>query len=225
MEIRSYRNVFALERRVYRVENLRLNPAGVPLRGIVYFLAIAACTLLAGRLPVLRAIAPVLPWYMRDIALPALAAAALTIVRIEGRPFHLAGLALVRYGLCPRELSGARQRGVVDRRWRPDELLVLADGSDGRLRRLRYTGPGAVLVSVAHERAEWSPGPLRRLMRRPSLTISPLDGRRPPPRARVIALGADARLRVRGAPAHRAGDSVSAARGPLAGRSAGGPPA
>jgi hypothetical protein len=28
--------------------------------------------------------------------------------------------------------------------WRPEELLVLPDGSDARLRRLRYTGPGAV---------------------------------------------------------------------------------
>ena len=197
MEIRSYRNVFALERRVYRVENLRLNPAGVPLRGIVYFLAIAACSLLAGRLPLLRAIAPVLPWYMRDIALPALGAAALTIVRIEGRPFHLAGLALVRYGLCPRELSGTRQRGAVDRRWRPGELLVLVDGSDGRLRRLRYTGPGAVLVSVAHERAEWSPSPLRRLSRRPSVTVASLPAGRAPRRGHVIALSAGAQLEVR----------------------------
>ena len=31
---------------------------------------------------------------------------------------------------------------------------MLPDGSDGRMRRLRYTGPGAVLVTAAHERVE-----------------------------------------------------------------------
>ena len=36
---------------------------------------------------------------------------------------------------------------------------MLPDGSDGQMRRLRYTGPGAVLVTAAHERIE-SRGPL-----------------------------------------------------------------
>ena len=40
MEIRSYRRVFDLERRIYRVDRLRLNPGGVPVRGVVYFLVI-----------------------------------------------------------------------------------------------------------------------------------------------------------------------------------------
>ena len=148
MEIRSYRNVFELERRIYRVENLRLNPAGVPVRGIVYFLALLGCALVGGRLPVLRTLAHALPWYMRYIGLPGLAAAAFAMVKVEGRPFHVAALALARYGLGPRELSGVRPRGKVDRRFALHELLVLADGSDARFRRLRYTGPGAVLVSA-----------------------------------------------------------------------------
>ena len=38
MEIRSYRRVFDLERRIYRIDRLRLNPGGVPVRGVVYFL-------------------------------------------------------------------------------------------------------------------------------------------------------------------------------------------
>ena len=33
MEVRSYRRVFDLERRIYRVDRLRLNPGGVPVRG------------------------------------------------------------------------------------------------------------------------------------------------------------------------------------------------
>jgi hypothetical protein len=33
MEIRSFRRVFDLERRIYRVDRLRLNPGGIPVRG------------------------------------------------------------------------------------------------------------------------------------------------------------------------------------------------
>jgi hypothetical protein len=157
------------------------------------------CALLGGRLPLLHTLAQTLPWYIRDIALPGLAAAALTVVRIEGRPFHVAALALARYGAGPRELAGVRPRRSVDRRWRLNELLVLVDGSDACLRRLLYTGPGAALVSAAHVRAEWSSGPLRRLARKPNVTVAPLPGRRAPDRAVVIALSAGARLQVRAA--------------------------
>lgn len=196
MEIRSFRNVFALERRIYRVENLRLNPAGVPIRGIVYFLVVVSVELIASRLPLLRVFAQVPPWYMRDIALPGLLAALLTIIRVEGRPAHVAGQALLRYGVGPRELAGLRPRSTVDRRLRIDELLVLADGSDARLRRLRYMGPGAVRVSVAHVRSEWRVGLWRRVARRPSIKIQPLPGRSAPERGQVIALAPGAYLEI-----------------------------
>ena len=55
IEIRSYRAVFDLERRIYRVDQLRLNPGGIPVRGVVYFLAILAATLIAGGLPLVGA--------------------------------------------------------------------------------------------------------------------------------------------------------------------------
>ncbi len=44
IEIRSYRRVFDLERRIYSVDQLRLNPGGVPVRGVLYFLALLALT-------------------------------------------------------------------------------------------------------------------------------------------------------------------------------------
>jgi hypothetical protein len=187
-EIRSYRNVFDLERRIYRVDRLRLNPGGVPLRGIVYFLAILAATLLARRLPLIGVVARMLPWYLGELALPGAMAALLTLIKVEGRPFHLAALALLRYGVGPRELSGLRPRVAADRRWLPHDLVVLADGSDSRLRRLRYVGPGAVLVSAAHVRTTWPSGPLRRLARRPSVKLAGLPGKRNPARGQVIAL-------------------------------------
>jgi hypothetical protein len=197
-EIRSYRNVFDLERRIYRVDRLRLNPAGVPLRGIVYFLAILAIALLAGALPVSgELVRSMLPWYVRDVAAPGATAALLTLIRVEGRPFHLAALALFKYAVGPRELAGVRPRVAADRRWCPHELVILADGSDSRLRRLRYRGPGAVLVNAAYARTGWHTSSLRRLARRPSMTLEGLPGRQPPPRGQVIALADGVWLEVR----------------------------
>jgi hypothetical protein len=143
-EIRSYRSVFDLERRIYRIDRLRLNPGGVPVRGVVYGLAVLAALALAARTPLLGDAVRALPWYVRELLLPAASAGLLTLIRVEGRPFHLAAAALVRHALGPRHLSGLRPCAAPGRRWRPDELLVLPDGSDARLRRLRYTGPGAV---------------------------------------------------------------------------------
>lgn len=196
-EIRSYRAVFDLERRIYRVDRLRLNPTGVPLRGVVYFLAILAIFAVLARLPLLGILVRLLPWYLREVAAPGLAAALLTLIRIEGRPSHLAVLAMLRYALGPRELTGLTRHTSTHRRFRPHELVFLADGSDAGLRRLRYVGPGVVRVCVAHSRTTRRLGPLGWRARRPSVTLAPLPGKRPPARHQAIALAAGACLEVR----------------------------
>lgn len=109
IEIRSYREVFALERRLYRIEGLRLNPAGVPLRGIGCFLVLACMGLVLGRLPILGEAATIVPWYLREGLFPALAAFVLTAVRVEGRPLHIAAVALIRWRLGARELVAWRK--------------------------------------------------------------------------------------------------------------------
>jgi hypothetical protein len=195
-EIRSYRCVFDLERRLYRIDRLRLNPTGVPLRGIVYFLALLATALVVGALPLVGLPVRMLPWYIRDLGGPGALAALLTLIKVEGRPFHLAALALARYAAGPREFAGLRPRVDADRRWRLDELVVLADGSDSRLRRLRYTGPGAVLVGAAHVRSGWRGGLLGDLMRRPDISLAALPARPRPQKGQVIALADGARLEV-----------------------------
>ncbi len=151
MEIRSYRAVFDLERRIYRIDRLRLNPGGVPLRGVIYGLALLAAVALLGALPLLGAVVHILPWYLRDLALPGGGAALLTMIRLEGRPFHMAAAALLRHALGPHHLAGLRPCAPPGRRWLPGELLVLPDGSGSRPRRLRYTGPGAVRVAATRE--------------------------------------------------------------------------
>ncbi len=152
IEIRSYRRVFDLERRIYSVDRLRLNPGGVPVRGIVYFLVLLSTGLLAASLPLFGPVVGELPWFVRDIALPGAGATVLSVIRVEGRVFHLAARSVVRYWSGPRCLAGIRRCRPIGWLWRPGEILMLPDGSDSSMRDLRYTGPGAVLVSIEHER-------------------------------------------------------------------------
>ncbi len=221
MEIRSYRAVFDLERRLYRVDRLRLNPGGVPLRGVVYCLALLAGLTLLGALPLVGAAVSALPWYLRDLVLPAGGAALLTVIRVDGRPFHLAGAALLRHALGPSALAGSCVLGgasvladpcsprCLQRVWHAESLLVLPDGSDARLRRLRFTGPGAALVRVAHTRSDRRAGLFGRVgvlgrlggalssRGRPHVTVRPLPGHSPPADGVVIVLERGARLEVR----------------------------
>ncbi|HVR05029.1 MAG TPA: hypothetical protein VMS02_03235 [Solirubrobacteraceae bacterium] len=151
VEIRSFRNVFDLERRIYRIDRLRLNPTGVPVRGVLYFLCLLASALAASRAPLLAGPVGAVPWYLRDLGFPGGLAALLALISLEGRPFHLAALALLRYAAGPHELAGLRPRRRGEHLLAVGELIVLPDGSDGRPRRLRYTGPGAVRIR-AHGR-------------------------------------------------------------------------
>lgn len=219
IEIRSYRAVFDLERRIYRVDQLRLNPGGIPVRGVVYFLAILLVTLIAGSLPLAGQAIGALPWYLRDLALPVASATVLSVIRIEGRPFHLAAYALLRYRAGPRALAGVRPCGGFGERWRPEEILMLPDGSDGGMRRLRYTGPGAVLLTTAHERIDRGGGAGRRLGWGRSLTVRELPGGRALSSGEVIALAPGARLDVRPAIAP-GGESAGASEGAPARESA-----
>jgi hypothetical protein len=219
VEIRSYRRVFALERRIYRIDRLRLNPSGLPVRGIVYFLALIAITVILDRLPLSRIVTGMVPWYLRYVALPGVAAAMITIVSVDGRPFHLAAHALLRHWTGPRLLfsepeaawlrRGSRPRGEARRpadfvprqSWQPEPIVMIPDGSDARMRRLRYTGPGAVLVTVEHERtggvSERGRLGFGRAGRRPGLTLRELPGSRSLSRGTVIALVSGARMLVK----------------------------
>jgi hypothetical protein len=204
IEIRSYRRVFELERRIYRIDRLRLNPAGVPIRGIVYFLALLATSLVVSALPVVRWCVAITPWYMRDVALPALGAALLALIRVEGRPFHLAAFALLRYRVAPRRLAGSWQASTVGAVWLPPALFMLPDGSEGRIRRLRFAGPGAALVARDHELSHRSPRAARMRPGRKSahgtLALRELPGARALDEPRVIVLERGTSLRTEPAP-------------------------
>lgn len=200
MEVRSYRQVFELERRIYRVDRLRLNPSGVPVRGVVYFLALLAVVALLARLPAVRELADMLPWYVRELALPALLAALLAVIRVDGRPFHLAAHAIVRFHAAPRRLAHLRpDRDHAGPLWTPPALLLIPDGSDARMRRFRYTGPGALRAALAHERRAGR-GPLVALGLRAHLIVDEAAARagvERPVGCEVIVLDRGARCRTR----------------------------
>jgi hypothetical protein len=198
IEIRSYRSVFDLERRIYRIDRVRLNPAGVPVRGAVYFVALLLLVLLAAALPLPGTLVRALPSYLRDLALPAAGAALLTVVRIDGRPAHLAARSLLEYAIAPSRVHGCGDPfPAAAMRWRPGEVLLLPDGSESRLRGMLCTGPAEVRMAVAHERVEWGRGSPRGLLRGELAMVRELRGRRPPRRAQAMTLRPGARLRVR----------------------------
>jgi hypothetical protein len=151
-----------------------------------------------GKLPLLGVAAKALPWYLRDLVLPGASAALLTVIRVEGRPFHLAARALLRYRMgAPGGAAPGSHRGP-GARWHPGEITFLPDGSDSRMRRLRYTGPGAVLIALAHERAVPIPGSARTVCprRHPAVVVRELPGGRPLEEGQVIVLSPRARLLV-----------------------------
>jgi hypothetical protein len=178
---------------------VRLNPGGVPVRGIVYFLALLLVALALEQVTPISLLAHVVPWYVRDLALPGISSAVLAVVRIEGRPFHLAARAALGCAFGPRRLvalgHGCRPADPAWAIWRPQPLLMVPDGSDHRMRRLAYRGPGALLVAVAHER-RLRRGPLSMLGLRPQLALRELHGAERPARGEVVVLDRNARLRV-----------------------------
>lgn len=201
IEIRSYRRVFDLERRLYSVDRVRLNPGGVPVRGVVYFLAAALASVMIADAPAVGPLVREIPWYLRDVALPSAAATMLSVIRIEGRVFHLAARSMLCYRIGPRRLAGWRRCGASGARWYPHDLVLIPDGSDARMRRLRYTGPGAVLVCVEHERRgrakELGASATARSRTRAVLSLRQPRDSRALQSALVIALAAGARLHVR----------------------------
>jgi hypothetical protein len=206
MEIRSYRRVFDLERRIYSVDTLRLNPAGVPVRGLVYLAVLVVATLALAHLPLSGWVFARAPWYLSELALPALAASVLAMLRLGGRAIHLTGRALLGLWTGPRRLTRLQPCAAAPRAWRPPEILLLPDGSDSRMRRLRYTGPGAALVMCEHELGR--PGRLRARLgsARRSLSVRPAAGARHLEDGKVIVLAPRARLLVARRHPREAGD-------------------
>ncbi len=155
--VRSHRGDFEFERRIYYIplepgnrRVIRLNPAGVPVRGIAYGALAAAVVLGASRLPLLSAVIGLVPTPVAFVVIPGLLATLLTFLRPGGRAFHVAVRTLCAHALAPRALYAFRRAHQLERRWHPPAIVMLASGGEARCRRLRFTGPGVIWIGRAH---------------------------------------------------------------------------
>jgi hypothetical protein len=185
VEIRSFRAVFELERRLYRIDRLRLNPSGVPVRGVVFVVAFVLAVLVVQRLPVAGWPIRALPWQARYVALPASAGALLTMLRIDGRPAHVAVASIGRFVLSSRYLSAFSRCPRVGACWAPLPLTFIDDETPP----MRFRGRGAVLIRGPHR--------LARRGRRLFLTLDRAPSDEGPRRVLTLRRGATLVVRAR----------------------------
>jgi hypothetical protein len=95
--VRSYRRVFEVDRRLYRVDRWALPvPGGVPLRGLGYFALALLAVVLLGALPLVGGLLDGLGAPLRYVILPLGVAVLGTHAAPDGRPAHRFALAWLR---------------------------------------------------------------------------------------------------------------------------------
>jgi hypothetical protein len=147
--IRSFRVVFALERRLFKVDRFRLPLAyGVPVRGIAYAAGVLLAMIVAGRVPVLGAVVGVLAPPLRYVALPVAVAAALLRVRVDGLPAHHAVRLWVVHHSSSRRRLGIRRDPGAALRVIVDPVVFLPDERGPALRRGVVVGARGLTVRV-----------------------------------------------------------------------------
>jgi hypothetical protein len=166
--VRSYRRVFEVDRRIYRVDRWTLPvPGGVPLRGVGYFVAALLAVIACRALPGVGALVGALSPPLRYVVLPLVVAVLGTQAAPDGRAAH-------RFAwdwLCLRVRARRRCAGrVVAREGEPvpwhGELGVRFDGEGPVLHRARVHGPARVTFAV----------PVRLVARRGGLVARPGAG-------------------------------------------------
>src|SRR3954452_3278695 len=104
--IRSYRRVFEVDRRIYRVDRWALPvPGGVPLRAVGYFAATVLLMIVLGRLPAIREISAALRYVVIALAVAVLGTQAAPDVRAA----HRFAWYWLRFRLRSRRHCGARR--------------------------------------------------------------------------------------------------------------------
>lgn len=121
LQIRSFRVVFDLERRIHRIDRFKVPlPYGLPLRSIGYAAVALIAVVVGSNVPLFGSVLSALPAPVRLVILPASVAVALTRLRLDGRSAHAACLAWLRFAVSPRDLVGFRPR-------RPETAVRLED--------------------------------------------------------------------------------------------------
>ena len=157
LTIRSFRECFHVERRMYKVDRWRLPvPWGVPLRGIGYAVVALVVVLILARVPVLGALLGVLPPALRLGLLPSVIAYLLCVIERDGRPAHRTLVALVRMRVQPRRVAAGRRVPAVGSRVGLGPVTFAADEHTSTYRAARIKGPSTVLLRYpARVRRSW----------------------------------------------------------------------
>jgi hypothetical protein len=147
--IRSYRRVFEVDRRIYRVDRWALPvPGGVPLRGVAYFAAALVAVIVLGRLPgldeLLGAVAPPLRYVVGPLAVAVLASQAAP----DGRAAHRFARSWLGLRLRSRRCSaGRRVPGEGEPVAWHGRVAVRWDSESPRLIRGIVRGPARVVFA------------------------------------------------------------------------------
>lgn len=147
IEIRSYRVVFELERRLHRIDRFRIPlPYGLPLRGLAYGAAALVAIVFVGTVPVIGSVVADVPPPARFVVVPVGIAALLTNVRIDGRPVHRVAGPFLRLHLGASRVAGFQPARLGPAHFA--DLTIAPDESGGRARPMRIAGPASVVLRV-----------------------------------------------------------------------------
>jgi TcpE family len=148
--IRSYRRVFEVDRRIYRVDRWALPvPGGVPLRAVGYFAATLLAVIAAGSLPGVGELVAGVSAPLRFVVVPLAVAVLGTQAAPDGRVAHRFAWDWLRLRLRARRRCGGR---VVPLEGEPvmwhGELALRWDCDGPQLRHGRVRGPVRVTFDV-----------------------------------------------------------------------------
>lgn len=172
--LRSYRAAFELERRIHRIDRFRIPvPYGIPLVALGYWFASLIAVVVAGRIPLIGGALMAVPWPLRILLLPGVAAHLLCRQTRDGRPSHAA--------LAARAHFVARASVYAARRWFAEADVapfpIVADERGTTYIRAVVDGPAVAVLRC----------PARGTARGRRLAVTPVDGA-PLYRARTLRL-------------------------------------
>jgi len=151
--IRSYRRVFEVDRRIYRVDRWALPvPGGVRLRAVGYFTATVILVVVLGGLPGIGDLLAMLSPPLRYAVLPLAVAVLGTQAAPDGRAAHRFAADWLRLRIRARRRCAGRVVALEGESvpWH-GELAFRADGHETRLHRGRVTGPARLTFNVPVE--------------------------------------------------------------------------
>lgn len=148
--IRSYRRVFEVDRRIYRIDRWALPvPGGIPLRAVGYFAATLLLLILLSALPATGDLVGTISAPLRFVVIPLAVAVLGSQAAPDGRAAHRFAIDWVGLKLRARRRSAARVLPLEDEPvlWHGD-LGVTWDQHGTRIARARVTGPARVTFNV-----------------------------------------------------------------------------